>query len=438
MLIFCLYAALLLGLGILDARRSQSEAAFFVSHRSSGAWHTGASIFSSCIGGSATIGMAGLAWKAGTPAFWWLGSGACGLVLLTVFLARKVRQSEAWTMPELAGAWLGEKARILASCVIVPAWLAILAAQFTAMGKLTAVLTGLPPEWALAAGAAVLVGYSCLGGQASVIRSDMPQGLLLMAGILAAVFWLLGHDAVPLTELRIEFVNERFSVDRFTCFMIVMGGSYVVCPMLFGRILSARDSAAALRGCWLAVGGLFAAAAVIVLLGVLCRGIVPGETAPDDVLSTAMAMMPAWVGTLLLVALYSAVLSSADSCIVTASTVFCNDLLHTRSVRICRTVTLLFGAGAYALATRGHGILELLLMANDIYVCGVVVPMFIAMLMERGRVRPGFSAAAILAGGSGGLITSWAGNPGWGYVGMALAALLVLAGARLSLYRETE
>ena len=54
---------------------------FFVNSRSSGALITGTSILASCVGGSATIGMVGLAWLIGTPAFWWLGSGVCGLLL---------------------------------------------------------------------------------------------------------------------------------------------------------------------------------------------------------------------------------------------------------------------------------------------------------------------------------------------------------------------
>ena len=166
MLIFCLYSALLLALGVLDARHSRGEPAFFVNNRSSGAVHTGFSLAASCIGGSATIGMAGLAWQVGAPAFWWLGSGACGLALLTMFIARRVRATEAYTMPEIVAAWIGPRARTLVSLIIMPAWLAILAAQFTAMGKLTAALTGMAPEWALVVGAAVIVAYSCLGGQA--------------------------------------------------------------------------------------------------------------------------------------------------------------------------------------------------------------------------------------------------------------------------------
>ena len=427
MLIFSVYAVLLLALGLMDARRSHGDLAFFVNDRSSGAVHTGLSLAASCIGGSATMGMAGLAWQVGTPAFWWLGSGACGLVLLTLFLARKVRASAAYTMPEMVEAWLG-RARTLVSIIIMPAWLAILAAQFTAMGKLTAALTGMPPEWALVAGAAVIVLYSCLGGQASVIRSDLPQCVFLLAGILITLLWLLEHHAAPLEAMRLEIVNEQFGMDRFSYFMIIMGGSYLVCPMLFGRLLSARSTGAAVRGSWLAVFVLLAASAAIVSLGVLCRGLVPAGTRPDDVLAVVMGLLPSWVGMLLLVALLSAVLSSADSCLVTASTVLCNDLLRRRSVAWCRMITLLFGAGGLVLSLQGHGILDLLLMANDIYVCGVAVPVFTAMLMKRGSTRPVSGLAAMIVGGLSGLAAALTGRPDISYAGMACAVAILLWG----------
>ena len=95
MLIFLAYAAVLIVLAARDIRHSDEPRIYFLNGRSSGMWGTGVSILASCIGASATIGMAGLAWQVGTPAFWWLGSGVCGLILLTVFLARKIRESEA-------------------------------------------------------------------------------------------------------------------------------------------------------------------------------------------------------------------------------------------------------------------------------------------------------------------------------------------------------
>ncbi len=430
MMLFCLYALLLVGIGLFDARRNNSFASFFVNGRQSGAVHTGISIIASCIGGSATVGMAGLAWQAGTPAFWWIGSGACGLLVLTLFLAGKVRETGACTMPELVTAFLGPQARFLIALLIVPAWLAILAAQFTVMGKLTAALTGLSPELALAAGAALIVCYALLGGQASVIRSDLPQYLLMLCGLLATLAYLLMRNPDPVLSVTPELFNETFPLSRLSHFMVILGGSYVVCPMLFGRILSAKDTRSAVSGCRIAIAGLVLTAVIIVLIGIGCRGLVPPETAPDAVLPVAISLLPAWTGLALLLALLSAVLSSADSCLITLSTVLCHDLLRRDTVTGCRLATLGAGAGGYLLATRGHGVLDLLLMANDVYVCGAVAPLFCAMLLHgRRRVRTEAGMAAILCGGTGGLASALSGNPEIGYAGMILSAVCVLGGS---------
>ena len=91
-------------------------------------------------------------------------------------------------------------------------------------------------------------------------------------------------------------------------------------------------------------------------------------------------------------------------------------------------ITLLFGVGGLLLSTRGHGILDLLLMANDIYVCGVAVPVFVAMLMKRGSIYPGSALAAIVLGGAGGLASAMSGQPWFGYAGMALAVAAMVSG----------
>ena len=66
MILFLLYAILLLGIGVWDAMRERRGGAmdsFFVNSRRSGPWLVGISIAASCVGGSATLGMAGLAWQ---------------------------------------------------------------------------------------------------------------------------------------------------------------------------------------------------------------------------------------------------------------------------------------------------------------------------------------------------------------------------------------
>ena len=127
------YALVIFGVGLIAVRRTPDS--FYVNNRASSAWSVGFSIFVSCVGASATIGVIGMAFAVGTPAFWWLGTGAAGLVLLSLTLARKVRNSGAYTLPHMAEAFLGPSVRPVISMVIVVAWLAILAAQLSALSR---------------------------------------------------------------------------------------------------------------------------------------------------------------------------------------------------------------------------------------------------------------------------------------------------------------
>lgn len=438
MTVFFLYGALLLALGVHDALRARVAARdkeatsvadeYYVNGRRSGSAQVALSIVASCVGGSATIGMAGLAWEVGLPAFWWLGSGACGLVLLVRFMARKIRESGARTMPELVGVYLGPAARPLVSGIILLAWIAILAAQFSAMGAITATLTGFTREQSMLIGAALITGYALLGGQASVIRSDVAQYAVLAAGFLLALAFLLVANPEPFAAMTWEVVSPAFPPHTLLRYLLILGGSYVVCPMLFGRFLSSRDSHAAARGGGWAVGGLVLTALVIVFVGIGCRGLVPEGTAADQVLPAACGLLPSWLGLALLLALLSAVLSSADSCLLTAATVCCNDLARRDTVVCCRTAAFLIGVAGFFLAREGQGILALLFMANDVYVCGVVLPVFIGIVGGPRSVRPGLACAAVLAGGGLGLCSALTGNVGWAYGGLLASLTLSLMG----------
>jgi SSS family solute:Na+ symporter len=433
MLLFLAYVLCLVLLGARCAARVRDEGDFYVNGRRSGTATVALSIVASCVGGSATVGMAGLAWQVGTPAYWWLGSGVVGLTILSLLLARKVRASGAMTLPEMLETCLGGSCRTLSSWIILPAWVAILAAQFVAMGAILAVLTGLGQETSMAMGAMVLVGYTLLGGQGAVMESDVWQYLLMAAALVVTLALAAGMGGSgALARAPLEVVNEEFPGSRLRYFLCIIGGGYVVCPMLFGRVFSARDAATARRGGLWAVGGLAVTAAVIVALGIACRDVVPQGTPPEEVLCRALPMLlPDWAASLLMLGLFSAVVSSADSCLITAAGVLSRDVLQRPSPGSCRCCMVLLGGAALWLAFGGEGILSLLLKANDIYVCGVVVPVFVGLVLQgRARVVPVVAAVAMAGGGALGLVAAVTGDAGWSYAGLGFALATSLAALR--------
>ncbi|SHN63338.1 sodium:solute symporter family protein [Desulfovibrio litoralis] len=430
MTLFIIYAFILLFIGFLAKDKLNSSDSFFVNNRSSSSTAVGTNIVSACVGGSATIGTVGLTWQVGTPAFWWLGSGAVGLTILMIFLSKKIRSSGARTMPEMITSFIGKPARPIASGIIVVAWLAIIAAQYSAMQTIISSLTGLNTSYTILLGAGLILSYSTLGGQAAIVRSSMFQFFLMFACLVLAFIWLIG--SAPQPSITFELVNQGFPMSKLYYFLLIVGSSYVVCPMIYGKILSAKDNKAAFQGTLIAIIGLLLVEVVIVGIGLYAKGLIPDATTPDKVLTTLLAtQFPTWLSSLVFLGLISAIVSSADACLLTASTVLSNDLLKSSNPKICRIAMVFIALVALLITSFNKGILELLLMSHNLYVCGVVAPVFIGMLFSDNYVKNAkIMMGAMITGSSFGLLASIVNNINFCYVGIGLAVIISLAGVR--------
>lgn len=432
MLWFLLYGLILTAAAVYEYRRSASSEAYFLNGRRSKAHQVGFSIIASCVGGSATVGMSGLAFEAGTPAAWWLLSGAAGLVLLRVFMLPKVREAKtALTMPEIIRSRIGGSAHRLTCLIILIAWTAILAAQFSAMGRILEGLTGMTSFTCLAAGAILIVLYTWLGGQAAVIKSDVVELTVMSAGLAALLAALVTINPEPLAFVDFDVVNETFTGGDLAQFLLLIGGSYIVCPMLFARLMSAESDKAARRGTDIGIAGIVLCAVVITALGIEARAFVPAGTEGDAVLSTLVVGMPAWAAVAFFFVMASAILSSADSCLITAATVAANDIFKTTSPKACRRFVLLVAAAAFALSATGKSVLGLLLSANTMYTCAVVAPIFVTLAFS----RPLNPRAAALTTAAAGILALTSELTGHGWLAWAAAAVSV-AGSLGALEKE--
>ncbi len=434
-LILAGYAALLAVLAI--RRRSGDAGAFLVNNRDSGAGSVAFSLVASCVGASATLGAAGLAFRIGTPAFWWLGCGAVGLALMSALLARRVRESGASTLPEMAETFFGRPSRFLISAIVVMAWTAIVAAQLTALSRLLVAMTGMSGGVALALGALLATGHAIGGGQAAVIRLDRWQTPLIAAGLafLLAALWRANPGWTA--TVRPEAVNEHFTPRDLAGYLLVIGGNYLVCPMLFGRFFSARDGNAAQRGGWWAAAGMALFSVVIVAAGLACRGLIPEETPADGALLAGLSQaLPGTTGLLVMGTLVAAVVSSADSCLVTAGTVLGHDVIGSRQTGTLRICVGGLALASLGMAMSGHGILDYLFMAYDVYVGGVVMPVFLGLLVPKTRrIAPLYAATAVGIGGILGLTATLTNAAAWSVAGMGVSALIILVGIALGTRR---
>ena len=140
-------------------------------------------------------------------------------------------------------------------------------------------------------------------------------------------------------------------------------------------------------------------------------------------------MLPLWGQTLLLLALMSAILSSADSCLITAATVLSNDLFRRPTIGFSRLCIVVIGALGLLLSYGDRGILGLLLMANNIYVCGVVAPVFVAMVSGKAQDAR-WALVAVVVGGALGLVSEVTQVTTVSYVAILLSIVISIIAMR--------
>ena len=132
MVFLILYVVVLLGFGFFEFKKVKNFDDFIISGRTQRTGAIAYSILATCIGASATLGVVSTARNIGFPAFWWLGAGAVGLLLQSLFLSRNVRAVGAYTLPDLTEKLMGRYAGFLTSIIVVIAWTGIIVAQFVA------------------------------------------------------------------------------------------------------------------------------------------------------------------------------------------------------------------------------------------------------------------------------------------------------------------
>jgi SSS family solute:Na+ symporter len=135
----CFFIGMIL-IGAMSSRRIRGTESFFVADRRGSHLLITGSLMATIVGGSSTIGMAGLGFEKGFVGAWWLLVGVVGLLVLAFSLAKRVRRYAFYTLPELLGDQYGSGVKLVGSVIISIAWLGIIAGQMVAAGKILDVL----------------------------------------------------------------------------------------------------------------------------------------------------------------------------------------------------------------------------------------------------------------------------------------------------------
>ncbi len=420
LVIIAIYFLVMLVIGIVSRKPAQDANGFFVaSRRGSTLWITG-SLVATIIGGSATVGVAGLGFSKGLTGAWWLLVGSIGLVVLGLFLAGKVRRFAIYTLPELVEKQYDRRVSMAASVLIVIAWLGVIAGQIVATSKILSTLgIGDPILW-MVLFTVVFVFYTALGGQYADIRTDLVQAVLIFIGIFAGLGILLSQlgglaglkSALPPEQFSFPLSSKFGSMD-FIGYLLLVGLVYVVGPDMYSRIFSAKDEKTARASALWAALFIAPIAFACALIGMGAAVLFP-KISPEQAFPMVAGMaLPPLVGGLVLAGLVGATMSSADSCLLSASTILTVDIvkrfkpsLSERKVLfIARWGIVILGLLSLLLALALKGVISSLLFAYTVFTSGVIIPVLVGFYKNKLKVTPLAALVTIIGGGAAGLIS---------------------------------
>jgi SSS family solute:Na+ symporter len=224
------------------------------------------------------------------------------------------------------------------------------------------------------------------------------------------------HSAVESTSAGLatfgnfNLLNEKFGFTDLVVMLFTIGGAYFLGPDVISRNLVAKDAPSARKA---VVAGSFAIlvfSVVIVLLGMWTATYAP-EMAPGVGPATnpqfrlASDVLPLPLAALLSVGLLSALLSSADTCLINSAAIFGSDILNTRRISVVRLLVVAIGVIATFLALQGKDIIGLLMMAYSVYTPGIVAPLAVAIVSyKKFTIKKSLWYAGVCIGGLFGLV----------------------------------
>ena len=214
-LTFAVYFGIVFYIGWYAYRRTDNLSDFLLGGRRLGSGVAALSASASDMSGWLLMGLPGFAYAAGMQSIWLAGGLLLGTYLNWRIMAARLRQfseacGDALTLPEyFANRFLdkGGMLRGISAFFILLFFLIYTSSGLVAGGKLFETVFGLPYLWAVGAGTLAILLYTAFGGFLAVCWTDVIQGLLMAAALVAVP--LVAFDQVGGMDTALEVIAIR-------------------------------------------------------------------------------------------------------------------------------------------------------------------------------------------------------------------------------------
>lgn len=385
-----------LGIGVWASQQIKGDSVnFLVAGRGLALPLAAATLMAQSVDSNATLGNTDLS---STFGFWAgaalpVGLSLC-LLLTGLFLAKPMNRMGLITIPDFYRVKYGRTVEVIAACIMSVSFSFLLAGNLVAGGYMFENFLGTSYVGGITLLATLVFAYTVSGGLFAVAYTDFIQIIIAALGAWAMMIFVLanfGLDMAPGTgPLALEQLTSVGSGAAINWASIVaLGFGNMVAIDFMARIFAADSPETAQRACFVASAGTLLVGLPFSIIALGANSILSqaGITPDGPVLYALIdGVVPPLLGLLVLAAILSASLSTADGAILGTSSVLAHNVMGIRHrsahgvggdrllliTRLMAVVITILGV-VLGLKVPQTGVL--LLLAFDMSFAGLVVPL---------------------------------------------------------------
>ena len=259
--------------------------------------------------------------------------GFSGVAIFAERIQKFGAEHGAISLPEFLGHYYGRTVQRLSAVIISLSYIALLAAQYLALSLMLKAWGGIAFEWAVVCTGLLVISYTSISGLRGDILSDTVHTLVILVG-LGFVFPSVISSEVSMASILEVIPETHFDPSHFAGWGFLVGGALMggLMPMvsmdIWQRVYSASPRLNLKKA-------MLVSAVLVVLLylltiyfGFAALQIVPDLDNPDEALYRLMVdLLPAGLLGLVIAALLSVILTTANSMSLVVSACLHRDLL---------------------------------------------------------------------------------------------------------------
>ncbi len=335
LLIFLAYFLIVFLIGWYSLRATKNESDYWIAGGKLGWGVGGATMAATHTSAGTFIGTIGVIYAVGWSFTWVLISIPLAYWFMVAVLAPRFTRTKELTLPAfLQRRYNSRLARGIGAFIILIATVVYIQAQIVAGGLVANIVFGIPKVEGMVIFTVILLVYTVIGGMLAVAYTDFLQMFIMVIGTVVSVplaidhFGGLGNMLNAVEAIKpLTFQWGGFPVSLILTMSLAFFLGSVATPEKVIRLYAMKDMKTIRKGMLLTIILVTGINLLVFFLGLAAMALFPllptGDLAMPMI---AKAVLPTFIGTIMLAAITSAMMSTVDSLLLVAGSALSEDI----------------------------------------------------------------------------------------------------------------